>query len=50
MYGLGNNSQKNRDRFANAAITRAQLRTHIAKLRESLRQRYRRRTRRQPWQ
>jgi len=50
MLGLGNGQQRDGDRWTNAAVTRAQLRTRMDRWRESLRQRYRKFTKRQPWQ
>ena len=42
------NPQRDRDRYTNAAITRAQLRIQTDKLRESIRHWYRWLTRRKP--
>ena len=48
--GLGSGGSDNRGRRENAQVTRAQLRIQIARWRESLRQRYRRLAKKQPWQ
>ena len=48
--GMGSGGADNRERWENARITRGQLRIQIARWRESLRQRYRRLAKKQPWQ
>ncbi len=48
--GAGGADRENRERSEDAQITRAQLRVTWAEKRESLRQRYRRLTKKQPGQ
>ena len=48
--GLGGAGGDSPERQGSARITRVQLRIQIARWREILRQRYRRLTKKQPWQ